>query len=92
MTSKADKLGRGRSFGAAPPISPLSPTTNTINVTLRQGTPGNMANTAMACSVAPGSSCTVSGNVTVAAGNFVDYNVAGASGTPVGVWTALVCN
>jgi hypothetical protein len=65
---------------------------NTINVTLRQGTPGNMSNTTLACSVAPGASCTVSGNVTVAAGNFVDYNVTGASGSPVGVWTALACN
>jgi hypothetical protein len=67
-------------------------TANTINVTLRQGTPGSMANTSMACSVAPGSSCTVSGNVTVAAGNFVDLNITGASGTAAGVWTALACN
>jgi hypothetical protein len=51
-----------------------------------------MANTSLVCSVAPGSSCTVSGNVTVAAGHFVDYNVTGASGSATGVWTALTCN
>jgi hypothetical protein len=67
-------------------------TANTLTVTLREGTPGSMANTSLTCSVAPGSSCTVSGNVTVAAGNFVDYNVTGASGSATGVWTALTCN
>jgi hypothetical protein len=67
-------------------------TANTLSVTLREGTPGNMANTSLACSVAPGSSCTVSGSVAVAAGNFVDYNVTGATGSAIGVWTALMCN
>jgi hypothetical protein len=67
-------------------------TANTLTVTLREGTPGSMANTSLTCSVAPGASCTVSGNVTVGAGDFVDYNVTGASGTAVGVWTALACN
>jgi Collagen triple helix repeat (20 copies) len=67
-------------------------TANTIKVTLRQGTPGGMADTALVCSVAPGSSCTVSGNVTIAPGNFVDYSVTGASGTATGVWSALACN
>jgi hypothetical protein len=67
-------------------------TLNTVTVILRQGTPGSMANTSLTCSVAPGSSCTVSGNVTVAAGNFVDYNVTGATGSATGVWTALTCN
>jgi hypothetical protein len=67
-------------------------TTNTIDVILRQGTPGSMVNTTLACSVAPGAACTVSGNVTIAAGNFVDFSVSGASGTAVGVWTALACN
>jgi hypothetical protein len=61
-------------------------------VTLRQGTPGNMADTALACSPKPGSACIASGNVTIAAGNFVDYSVTGASGTPTGVWMALSCN
>jgi hypothetical protein len=67
-------------------------TTNTINVTLREGTRGSMANTSLTCSVAPGSACTASGSVAVTAGNFVDFNVTGASGTAVGVWTALACN
>jgi hypothetical protein len=67
-------------------------TVNTLTVTLREGTPGSMANTSLTCSVTPGSSCTVSGNVTVAAGNFVDFNVTGASGTAAGVWMALTCN
>jgi hypothetical protein len=67
-------------------------TVNTLNVTLREGMPGNMANTSLTCSVAPGASCTVSGNVAVAAGNFVDYNVTGASGSATGVWMALTCN
>jgi hypothetical protein len=65
---------------------------STINVTLRQGTPGSMADTALTCSVAPGSACTATGNVTVPAGEFVDLRVTGASGTLAGVWTALVCN
>jgi hypothetical protein len=30
--------------------------------------------------------------VAVAAGNFVDLQVTGASGTAVGVWMALACN
>jgi hypothetical protein len=30
--------------------------------------------------------------VTVAPGNFVDFNVSGSSGTPAGVWIALMCN
>ncbi|MBB5344033.1 DNRLRE domain-containing protein [Tunturibacter empetritectus] len=67
-------------------------TTNTVNVILRQGTPGSMTNTSLACSVAPGASCTQEGNVTVAAGNFVDFTVTGASGTATGMWMALACN
>ncbi len=67
-------------------------TTNTINVTLRQGTPGSMADTGLACSVAPGSACTATGSVAVGAGNFVDFSVTGASGTAAGVWMALACN
>jgi hypothetical protein len=59
---------------------------------LRTGTPGSMANTTLSCSVAPGGTCAASGNVTVAAGDFVDYSVMGASGTALGIWTALACN
>jgi hypothetical protein len=77
---------------AATQLSVFSRQSNTINVKLREGTPGSMADTALVCSVAPGSACTVSGNVTVAAGNFVDFSVSGASGSAVGVWMALTCN
>ncbi len=65
---------------------------NTISVTLRQGTPGSMADTALVCSVGTNSACTATGNVTIGAGNFVDFHVTGASGTAAGVWIALSCN
>jgi hypothetical protein len=77
---------------SATQLTVLSRQSSTINVTLRQGTPGNMADTALTCSVAPGSACTATGNVTVGAGQFVDLTVSGASGTTAGVWTALTCN
>jgi hypothetical protein len=77
---------------SATQLSVFSRQSNTIDVTLRQGTPGSMADTGLACSAAPGSACTASGNVTIAAGNFVDFTVTGASGTAAGVWMALACN
>jgi hypothetical protein len=77
---------------SATQLSVFSRQSNTINVTLRQGTPGSMSNTALVCSVAPGAACTVSGNVTVGAGDFVDFSVTGASGAAAGVWMALGCN
>jgi hypothetical protein len=70
----------------------LSQQPNSITVTLRTGTPGNLANTALACTASPGSSCTDTDSVTVPAGSFVDLAIAGASGTAAGVWTALTCN
>jgi hypothetical protein len=73
-------------------LNVLSHLTNTVTVTLRQGTPGSMTNTTLSCSVAPGATCTVSGIVPVAAGDFVDYSVTGSSGTALGLWTALACN
>ena len=73
-------------------LSVFSRQSNTISVMLRQGTPGSMADTGLVCSVASGASCTVSGSVSVAAGNFVDFSVSGASGTAAGVWMALACN
>lgn len=65
---------------------------NAITVTLRMGTPGNMADTTLACSAASGASCTATGSVAVAAGSFVDLGVSGANGTAAGVWTALRCD
>jgi hypothetical protein len=73
-------------------LSVFSHQTNTVNVILRQGTPGNMANTSLVCSVTPNGSCTETGSVVVPAGNFVDFTVTGASGTAEGMWMALACN
>jgi hypothetical protein len=60
-------------------------------VTLRTGVPGAMAASTLVCSVATGTSCTSTGSVVVAAGQFIDYEIDQASGTPAGVWTALQC-
>ena len=64
----------------------------TITVTLRVGMPGAMADSALSCSVATGKSCTVSGAVGVAAGQFLDIGITHPDSNPVGVWTALSCN
>ncbi len=77
---------------SATQLSVFSRQSNSIRVILRQGTPGNMVDTGLACSVASGSACTTTGNVAIAAGNFVDFSVSGASGTAAGVWMALACN
>jgi len=73
-------------------LNVFSQQTNTITVTLRTGTPGSMADTALVCTASPGVACTISGSVTVAAGSFVDLSITSASGTAAGVWTALACN
>lgn len=73
-------------------FSVFSRQSSTINVMLRHGTPGSMADTGLGCSVASGSSCTATGNVAIAAGSFVDFSVSGANGTAAGVWVALSCN
>lgn len=62
-----------------------------ITVTLREGAPGSMANTALACTAASGGSCTASGGA-ITAGSFVDFVVSGASGTADAVWMALGCS
>jgi hypothetical protein len=77
---------------SATQLSVFSRQSSTITVTLRQGMPGGMADTPLTCSVATGSGCTATGNVTIPAGEFVDLRVSGASGTAAGVWTALMCN
>jgi hypothetical protein len=77
---------------AATQLNVFSHQSSTLTVTLRQGTPGSMANTTLACSVSSGSACTATGNVTIAAGNFVDFVVSGSSGITAGVWMALACN
>jgi hypothetical protein len=73
-------------------LSVFSQQSNTITVTLRQGTPTSMADTTMACTVASGAACTATGSIAVAAGDFVDLRISGAGGTAAGVWTALACN
>jgi hypothetical protein len=73
-------------------LSVFSQQSQTITVTLRSGTIGNLSDTALVCSAAPGTSCTVSGSVTIPANNFVDLAISGANNTPAAVWTALACN
>jgi len=64
----------------------------TITVTLRVGTIGGMADSALSCQVATGGSCTVNGSVAVPAGGFIDLGVTHSDSTAAGVWTALTCN
>jgi hypothetical protein len=73
-------------------LNVFSRQSGTITVILRHGTPGAMADTTMSCQVASGASCAMTGSVAVAAGNFLDFIVSGASGTAAGVWTALQCD
>jgi hypothetical protein len=73
-------------------LSVRSQQANAITVMVRQGTPGNMGDTSLSCDAASGGSCSVTGNVAVAVGNFVDFKVTGANGTPEAVWMALACN
>ena len=77
---------------SATTLTVFSQQSNVVTVTLRNGPPGSLTNTALACQAASGGSCTVTGSVAVAAGSFVDLSMTGASGTPAGVWTALGCN
>ena len=73
-------------------LTVFSQQSNPITVTLRQGSPGNMSDTALSCSAASGASCTATGSVAVVAGSFVDFAISGESGLSAGVWTALSCN
>jgi hypothetical protein len=92
LTEVASVLTWAPAGCTATTLSVFSQQSNTILVTLRQGTPTTMADTTMACSVTSGSACTVAGSVAVGAGNFVDLRVSGAGGTSAGVWMALACN
>jgi hypothetical protein len=74
-------------------LSVYSQQAQAITVTLRQGIPSSMADTALVCTAAAsGGSCSVTGSVAIAAGNFVDLRVNNANGTAAAVWTALTCN
>ena len=73
-------------------LNVLSQQANPITVTLRTGSSGSLTNTTLACTAAPGMSCTATGSVTISAGSFVDLGISGADGTSASVWTALACN
>ena len=73
-------------------LSAFSLQAATITVTLRTGTPGSMADSALSCSVSTGQSCTATGSVSVAAGAFVDIGVYHPDSNPSAVWVALTCN
>ena len=64
----------------------------TITVTLRTGTLGSMADSTLSCSVSTGQSCTATGAIAVAAGQFVDLGITHSDSNAVGVWTAVSCN
>ena len=72
-------------------LNVYSQQSNTVKVTLRNGTPGAMSDTAMACSAATNGSCTATGSVAVAAGSFLDLRIDFPSGTAAGVWTSVSC-
>ena len=63
-----------------------------ITVTLRAGTPGSMTATTLSCSASSNSSCSMTGGMTIAAGEFLDLQITGASGTSAGVFTAVECD
>ncbi|HLI75863.1 MAG TPA: hypothetical protein VKV02_02880, partial [Acidobacteriaceae bacterium] len=65
---------------------------NSIKVTLRTGTGTALNDTALTCTAAPNGSCTVTGAVAVAAGEFLDLHIVNSSGTLAPVWTALECD
>lgn len=73
-------------------LSVYSQQANAITVVLRQGAPGSMVDTSLACTAASGGVCAATGSVAIAAGSFVDLNVSNASGTAAAVWMALVCS
>jgi len=72
-------------------LNVYSQQSNTVTVTLRTGVPGSMQSSALSCAAATNGSCTATGSVVVAPGQFVDYTITGPSGTAAGVWTALQC-
>jgi hypothetical protein len=74
-------------------LNVYSQQTQAITVTLRTGTPGNMADTTLACTTTVGgATCSAAGSVTIGAGTFVDLHITGANSSVSGVWTTLACN
>ncbi len=64
----------------------------TITVTLRVGSPGAMADSALSCQVSTANRCSMTGTVAVATGQFVDIGIRYSDSNPAGVWTAVSCN
>jgi hypothetical protein len=62
-----------------------------ITVTLRSGAPGSLSDTTLSCSPATNGSCSVTGSVPVAPGQFLDLRIDLASGSTAGVWTSVQC-
>jgi len=63
----------------------------TITVTLRTGSIGAMADSALSCAVATGQSCTSTGSIVVAAGGFIDLGIYHPDSNPTAVWVAVSC-
>jgi len=91
-TESASVLAWVPSGCTATQLNVYSQQSGSITVTLRAGaTPTSLADTALACSPATNGSCVVTGSVTIATGEFIDYRVSSASSTAAGVWTSLTC-
>jgi hypothetical protein len=63
----------------------------TITVTLRTGSVGAMADSALSCAVSTGQSCTSTGSVAVAAGGFLDLGIYHPDSNATAVWVAVTC-
>jgi hypothetical protein len=77
---------------AATTLNVYSQQSAQITVMLREGTPGNMVDSGLACTAPSGVSCTATGGAAIAAGSFVDFHVTGENGTASAVWMALGCS
>jgi hypothetical protein len=77
---------------AATTLNVYSKQSAQITVALREGTPGNMVDSGMACTAASSGTCAATGGAAIAPGSFVDFHVTGESGTAAAVWMALGCS
>jgi collagen type VII alpha len=77
---------------SATKLTAYSQQAQTITITLRTGTPGAMADSALSCAVAQGQSCSATGAVAVPVGSFVDVSIAHPDANPSAVWIAVSCN
>jgi hypothetical protein len=72
-------------------LNVYSQQSGSITVTLRAGPAGALADTELGCSPSTNGSCTATGPVVIAAGEFIDFRFNSTSGATAGVWTALQC-